>query len=264
MLNTTTVFDFLNSGTCFLPTFAAKQCWTRSHFSYLSTPRPDYGLMLLVEGRMEFKTAGQMLVAKAGDVIFLPKNCFYDAIFHNETNAVSNYLVNFDVKNSTFFPKTPIMLFENAAALEDSFRQQIENKTRFADAPLQRIGRFYLFLDAISAYRKRIYSEHQDTLRTAQALLRDERDLSVQEIARLCCTSESSLRRLFKNALGISPVNYRIRARLDQAMYLFDATDLSVAEVAERLRFYDVAYFCKVFRTHVGVTPKQYTQNKKL
>lgn len=263
-MNTTAVFDFLNSSNSLLPTFAAKQHWTRSHFSYLNTPRPDHGLMLLIEGKTDFKTADQMLTAKAGDVIFLPKGCFYDAIFHTKTNAVNNYLVNFDAKTDVFCPQTPTLLFENAASLEDSFRQQIENKTRFADAPLQRIGRFYLFLDALSAYRKRKKLEHQNTLQTAQVLLKDERDLSIQEISRLCCTSESSLRRLFKEALGMSPVNYRIRTKLDRAMYLFDATELSVAEVAEQLHFYDVAYFCKVFRARVGVTPKQYIQSKKL
>ena len=27
--------------------------------------------------------------------------------------------------------------------------------------------------------------------------------------------------------------------------------------------FFDVAYFCKIFKKHIGITPKQYSQNKK-
>ena len=51
-------------------------------------------------------------------------------------------------------------------------------------------------------------------------------------------------------------VNEQLSKKLDR--------EPTVSEIAEELGFFDVAYFCKVFKKQMGVTPKQYSQNKNI
>ena len=64
-----------------------KQRWKRDKYSYLLTPRQDHGLMLLLLGKITFVFDDKKLIVNEGDVIFLPKNSFYEAIFGNEAGA---------------------------------------------------------------------------------------------------------------------------------------------------------------------------------
>lgn len=259
------VFDFLNSDADFFPTKELKQRWSRSGFRYLDSPRPDYGLMLLTKGKVDFKTEQMTVSASEGDVIFLPKDCYYEAVFYNESCNVENYLINFDTRKQGPRWQAPIKLFENALApFESRFDQNVADKMKLDHSPLYRRARLYLLLDLLLEFRKTKSLGRQSVIRRAQALLLGDEDLPVEKIAQLCCTSESGLRRLFKESLGMSPVQYKLNARINQAKNLLDSTDMTVDQMAEQLHFFDAAHFCKAFRAHVGVTPKQYVKNKKL
>jgi AraC-like DNA-binding protein len=72
------------------------------------------------------------------------------------------------------------------------------------------------------------------------------------------------LRKIFSDQIGISPTQYRLKEKLNQAKYLLESTDMSVGEISDNLNFYDTAYFCKLFHKQMGLSPKQYRQNKML
>ena len=46
--------------------------------------------------------------------------------------------------------------------------------------------------------------------------------------------------------------------------YLLESTNLTVAEIAEKARFYDAAAFCRLFKRHFGKTPREYARSKRL
>ena len=70
--------------------------------------------------------------------------------------------------------------------------------------------------------------------------------------------SESRLRHLFAEAMGISPHRWSLRQRLDAARDLLGVAGLSVKEVAYLAGFCTPAHFTYIFRRHIGVTPRQY------
>ena len=69
---------------------------------------------------------------------------------------------------------------------------------------------------------------------------------------------------MFKEQTGITPVEYRLYAKIKKASYLLESTDMTVYEISEQLGFFDAAYFCKMFKKYKGMTPKQFSQNKKI
>lgn len=266
-MNRQPIFDFLNCITDVRLTKALKQRWgsTIHNYSYTNKARPDYGLLLLLSGQINFVFGDSIISAKAGDLIFLPKQSHYEAVFQCESADTYDYLVNFDTKEEFFYKNEPIKLLENASyEFRDSFKQLAKEHFSFNGSSLRKKGLLYLLFDSIVSKQKKEDSALQSILEKAQNLLNNDYDISISDVAHSCCTSESHLRRLFCEHVGMSPAKYRIHLKINRAMYLLDLSDLSINEIAASLNFYDTAYFCKIFRAHTGMSPRQYAQKKKL
>ena len=69
--------------------------------------------------------------------------------------------------------------------------------------------------------------------------------------------SYNHLARLFKKSYGITPLQYVNSLRMGRAGDLLRDTELNVLEVAERLGFDDVAYFCRLFKKVTGKRPSE-------
>lgn len=247
----------------FLPVKALRQRWQQKSFSYLHYPRPDHGLMLLINGQIDFACGSAILSAQAGDLIYLPQGCLYEAIFRTELGAIDNFLINFTA-SSPAPCDMPKRLMENAPlALSDLFRQFVEENYPAILRPLRSKGHFYLLLDAIFTSRPQIKTQRDQTIAKALSLLHDDA-LSIRDIARQCSVSESSLRQLFQEKMRLSPTKCRLQMKIRRAQYLLESTDMTVSEISDALGFFDAAYFCRVFREHTGMTPKNYARNKKL
>ncbi len=86
--------------------------------------------------------------------------------------------------------------------------------------------------------------------------------LSLEDIADAAGRTSSYLCVLFKNETGISLTGYINREKLEEAKHLLRDTDMPVSEVAETLAFGSQSYFTKLFREHVGDTPKSWRQKR--
>jgi len=77
-------------------------------------------------------------------------------------------------------------------------------------------------------------------------------------VARELHVSEPTLRRRFREQFGIPPGRYRIRRMIDRACDLMHRTDLTDAEIADRLGFCDPFYFSRCFKQTIGRSPRAY------
>lgn len=82
--------------------------------------------------------------------------------------------------------------------------------------------------------------------------------LGVAELAAEIHVSEVYLRRLFKKALGVGPVEFIRKTRVDYAARLLIGTDMKIAQVAARSGFAYPEFFFRVFRAETGTTPALY------
>jgi AraC-like DNA-binding protein/mannose-6-phosphate isomerase-like protein (cupin superfamily) len=63
---------------------------------------------------------------------------------------------------------------------------------------------------------------------------------------------------LFKETTGLSPWDYLIRVRLEEAKKLLSGSNRKISDIASTVGFSSDSYFGKVFRAHTGSTPHQY------
>ena len=87
-------------------------------------------------------------------------------------------------------------------------------------------------------------------------------DLRVSDLAAEAGMSEVYFRRLFTGRYGISPSKCIISARIAYAKRLMREDFFSLEEIAIRAGFSSLSYFCRVFRTHEGISPAVYRKSQ--
>ena len=91
-------------------------------------------------------------------------------------------------------------------------------------------------------------------------------DFSVEQTltdyAKACFMSEGNFSRAFKQAYGVTPLQYKTQLKIDYAKYLLLGTLLKISEIAVMSGFSDPLYFSRVFKKQIGVSPEQYRRNK--
>lgn len=85
----------------------------------------------------------------------------------------------------------------------------------------------------------------------------------VEELAQRLHVSTAHLTRQFSACMGISPIRYLTKLRLEAAMNDLLNSDADLETVARRNGFAGGNYFCKVFRRAVGLSPTQYRRLKR-
>lgn len=83
-------------------------------------------------------------------------------------------------------------------------------------------------------------------------------EITLEDLARECYANKYYLSHLFSRVRGESVGKYIQNRRLCEAKRLLGETTLSVREIAERVGFPDISYFCRVFKKEVGQTPLTY------
>jgi AraC family transcriptional regulator len=82
-------------------------------------------------------------------------------------------------------------------------------------------------------------------------------DLSLDALAAEVAMSKFHFVRLFKASTGLSPYQYLLKRRMEQARRLLQGGDLPIAQVALAVGFADQSAFASHFKKHFGHTPRQ-------
>ena len=83
-------------------------------------------------------------------------------------------------------------------------------------------------------------------------------NLSIEELATMCCYSVSTFKRRFYQHFNESPHKWLLRCRLMLAAKIMSKTDISITELSSLCGFVNVSHFIATFRRHFGVTPSSF------
>src|SRR5437868_594365 len=95
------------------------------------------------------------------------------------------------------------------------------------------------------------------------AEVREER-LSIQDIAREARISPFHFIRQFEALFGLTPHQFRIQSRLDNARRLLAMGQHSVTEVCLEVGFESLGSFSDLFKRRVGTTPSAYQRSARV
>jgi two-component system response regulator YesN len=88
--------------------------------------------------------------------------------------------------------------------------------------------------------------------------------VTLAQIARASHLSVSRLAHLFKEQMGVTPIDYATGVRIERAKGLLLGTDQSCTEIALQAGYGNPSYFTRTFKLFTGMTPRQFrAQNRR-
>lgn len=249
-----------------LPAFYPKEWGTPTPCA-----RESHGLVLNVDcwSTYHFST-GEVLECHSGDCVYLPKGSRYTATRYPESSVETRgiYAVNFQMGDETV--NAPfVMHIKKREEMLSLFNASVQAwRRREVGYYEECLGNLYRIISRLKREAVQNVPERRALERLSPALehIKEhyvEENIPTARLAALCGVSEPYLRRLFQDALGVSPAVYMRRLRIAYARDLLGSGEYSITDAAMLSGFNDVAYFSREFKKEVGVPPSAYALREK-
>ena len=218
--------------------------------------RSAFGLSFCLDGQITYTQDGVDYVEDPCHAVILPMGKSYS--LHWDKPGL------FPVVN--FFTLTPItetittLEVRNPAALKSYF----EEMQRLIDTGKERLKLLSVFYDMLSELS---YEESAGILTPALKFLKENfsnPDITNSALAAMCNISEVYFRKLFKEYTEKSPRQYILTLRLKKAKHLLSLGDDKIWSIAEACGFESTAHFCRTFKEHFGISPKDYRKSRRM
>ncbi|MDE7201429.1 MAG: AraC family transcriptional regulator [Lachnospiraceae bacterium] len=120
-----------------------------------------------------------------------------------------------------------------------------------------------LFAHGLFMPTERNFDRRVESIKTALTFIKDnyQNKIYISDLAGQVNLNEQYFCRLFRKAIGYSPIEYINEYRIKQAKRLLEETQLQVTEVCLECGFNNLGNFLQEFRKHTGTTPLQYRKH---
>lgn len=238
-------------------------------FDASCSPRPRFCLALLLEGTATFRDCagdGESVAIMPGDMILVPVGTRY--VSHWEgTPRVTYITLHFLFDSPGIFTRKKNFKLQKYTpndfeAMKRKFEFILENQSADETAQLCSLS---LVFDILSTILPHLKSEPQKKLdsRITHAIeyieQRYTENITVDALAAAANMSASRFYPAFREALGVTPVDYLNHYRVNRAMMLLVSdTEMSIENISMVVGFESSTYFRRVFKKITGKTPKEY------
>ncbi|MGO4372736.1 AraC family transcriptional regulator [Paenibacillus sp. 2TAB19] len=236
-----------------------------------------YLIHVVLAGEGVFETLGESYVCKAGDVFII----FPDILVRYEADKVNPWQYMWvaftgDIADASL---SAIGITPDRAVIRDcslqamkklfrSVRSSIERESFASLGNMEASGWLRLILHEIAskgegaaehsesaAGQSRSYRQVDQAIRLLT--LQYGQPLSIESLAHQLGYHRAHLNKLFKEATGLSPMQYLFKVRMKKAEELLGG-DLTIAQIASSVGYNDPLFFTKQFRKWSGRTPTDY------
>ncbi|WP_337042806.1 AraC family transcriptional regulator [Emticicia sp. 17c] len=163
--------------------------------------------------------------------------------------------------NSNFHFTNDIAIQHILQRLVFIFTEQHPSKDIFADLMIQE-----LIIRIVQTETKAIYAKNAAKLATNNRIahvvnyikenIREQ--IQVEQLCKIACMSESNFYRVFKDELGISPIEFIIEERIKLASSLLKNPEFRIKDVYFESGFNSLSYFNRMFKKKFKVSPSEY------
>lgn len=251
-----------------------------------------FELVYVLSGRTLHFFGGSTKIIRAGDffLIDLEKQHSYTAIRTDEPFAIincmflprfldhtlsdvrsfdgilRNYLIQF-AYDSFITPPTRNIYHDSDGTVRFLMKQML-NEYKTKGREYRELIRSYLTAAIINLLRRESVSDSSNardlTLTIKEYVLQNyQKQISLSEICRDVNFSLSNVSILFEKNAGMSFRNYLQKIRMEKACELLTRTDKNIADIADLVGYSDPAFFYRVFKKLLNMTPQEYRNNTR-
>lgn len=242
--------------------------------AYELLPRtvPDYNLIYVTRGRVVWVVEDQEIELRPGEMVLVPPGVPHRAFSRTKRFTLGS--IHFDVRLAgrqdvfELLTPPPFQRVEDGSRLDRYLRMAMEEfdrpdptEARLMLAAWGRLVALELLRD--NADRGLLRHRALDPL-VAELMEQLNADyqapFTLDELAARAGYSAQHLNRLFRREVGMTPLQYLTRLRMDHAAAMLVDGRLTVRAVGERVGYDDPYYFSRVFKQHFGRSPAQYRE----
>lgn len=238
-------------------------------YNTVNEPRPLYSLALITHGDGElFDVDNSTTVSvTVGDLLFIPVFSKYKSVWKNNASYTS---IHFLFGDKSYFNSNNILRIQKITPdNKERIREIFDYLTNFNSAcvsqRLKATSIFYELLEVVTRKIRRRHSVTYDkTIITVMRYVQENfsKKITVEDLALSVNMSLSRFFPYFKKKVGLTPVEYINKYRIEQAcIMLINSREMPIEEISDRVGFESAAYFRRVFKKAINLTPKQYRQN---
>lgn len=238
-------------------------------FSTVGKPRRINGFYYFYDGDGEYTLkSGEKKYAKKGDVVFLPPFFEYNSLFYSHgKKKVDGILINllfsdkdgkeFYLSNDLeiFTPKDGEFIKKEFCDILNIYSQPKKNVSEMK-AISYKILSYFATANKETGLNMSRYKYIANGIKYLETDIKQEK--SIEEVAKMCNVSSAYFRRLFKEYSGLSPIQFRIRKKLDMAKDMLANGAMNIVEISDYLGFENVTYFARLFKEYEKISPAKY------
>ena len=225
------------------------------------------GFLLLVSGECVYEWDGEAVKLSAGALIYLPKGSTHTV--RAEERSIEFYRINFTLSDADdgeeiILSKTPVLISESVPRNIIELSEELRRATLLPrGAGFKSLSMLAEILDYARGSCGKISGGR---IGEAIEYVNDHytEEIPISLLADKCFISVAHLFRLFKESVGMSPIDYKNSLRIRKAESLLTDPDLSIGEIAEMLGFENACYFSRIFKKRTGLSPIQFRKNNRV
>ncbi len=235
-----------------------------------------------IKGWTKFTFPGENLTLKPGEVCILPAGTPHHEEIFSDGGSFRNLVVGFysnaislhlafevspgkpEIEVIEFYDAPNLDLFLNLTnSLVDSERSRAQSKSKLIKG--LSISLFALLKSLVETGSEEINKDIGKVFQT-KWIIREQisnTKLNVKSLAERLQCSPDYLSHLFHSQTGEKLIHYIQRMRIEGAALALETTPLYVSEIAWSSGFSDAAYFARVFKKFMNVSPQDYRQQQE-
>ncbi len=218
-------------------------------------------LSLMLEGEMVYTCGDQTVTMTPNNMIFTPQGSTYEWVctksarylsFEFDSNIISDKLWQFQVINCEEIYKIYKQLIYTLSLRSGNYRLE------------SAVNVYNIFLKMLGQQNGCVAEGNSQKLRPALEYIHSHfaEYISNDILAEKTGYSTPYFRKLFKETIGSSPIDYLKKLRIEKAKEMLSGEFGSVGAVATSLGYLNIYDFSRDFKKRVGVSPLKYAKSR--
>lgn len=223
--------------------------------------RPFLSLTYRKSGIAKININNETIISKKDFITLTPKHSSYTTQILEDTHIIA---IHFDCLKSSSFSEPFSFESPNPIILE-LFNKIFEN---YSADDIYNFECYSLFYKLLYEIEKQLKSDRKAKINPKISKAKSEiekqftdSDFNIDRLVASLPLNASYLRREFKKAYSLTPIEYLQNVRFQHALSLLASDAYSVNDIAKNCGYCSTSYFIQVFHKKTGFSPLKYKEN---